>query len=793
MFVFSKPPGTPTPDYFTRRYRKQGTTNSWGGPLFGVTQTPNGKPSVVISTGHPSDIDWPNFIYNDIESGVYRIGLYRMKALGSEAPSTFGQFHVNETSPGVYASGSDPVAGSSQGSVVVMWRDHSNDKLYFRRKPYTLFGNINENYSLTDTNWIVGDVTIGDGTNQKELRLKSGSVTIIWGKYDIGSQGNPIFKGPGKLTISSGSSIVLESGAKIYMESPFVSTEGGTLELGNNVIATIYGTVEAKPGSKFRFGDGASMNIINGEFKAKGSSYTNPVIFERTGTGTWDGLVFTGASIRNDTIEYARFSNTKTALSLQSKSTLRLASTVFDNSIIGVEVVNTPGDMYREIKNCRFNGISGVGISITDDSNILLDTDTLNISGSNTKGIFLSGSSPQILRTRVYTATIGLHCTNASSPVLEEGVPGGNNKFKNNSNSVTVQSSDPVLGFISGAMGDLGGQNSFEQPANTVFGTATGGSIVLAENNWWGSTKPDVGNWFLVDDESSVDYTPILNTNPNPGASILVSPTMNPGEDLMCEVLQHRADGEFVQALQKIKTIITSSAVSLRHKKWAVRQLVAMSHRLPGDRLSQYLGTLLSNQPALLRQIKSVLPNILQGEGSVSEAQTAYTANIQEYPNSDVECAALYGKFIHALYSNKDIATATTLKSLLDIRYPESGERFMARLQLQNCPGFSQSQRLALGKSESPNSTPNRFILEQNYPNPFNPATTIRFDIAEDAQVSLKIYDMLGREVYSLVDDNKKSGSYEVPFDGSTLASGLYIYRITAGTFTESRKMVLLK
>ncbi len=88
---------------------------------------------------------------------------------------------------------------------------------------------------------------------------------------------------------------------------------------------------------------------------------------------------------------------------------------------------------------------------------------------------------------------------------------------------------------------------------------------------------------------------------------------------------------------------------------------------------------------------------------------------------------------------------------------------------------------------------PTSYGLHQNYPNPFNPATTIRFDITDDSHVSLKIFDMVGREVCSIVDDNRKAGSYEVSVDGAKLASGVYVYKITAGAFTESRKMVLLK
>jgi hypothetical protein len=88
---------------------------------------------------------------------------------------------------------------------------------------------------------------------------------------------------------------------------------------------------------------------------------------------------------------------------------------------------------------------------------------------------------------------------------------------------------------------------------------------------------------------------------------------------------------------------------------------------------------------------------------------------------------------------------------------------------------------------------PTEFRLYQNYPNPFNPTTTIRFDLPRASVVTLRIFDLLGREVLTLVDENRAAGSHNVTFDGSRLASGIYLYRLQAGPFTTTKKMVLLK
>ncbi|MFZ1518721.1 MAG: T9SS type A sorting domain-containing protein [Ignavibacteriaceae bacterium] len=88
---------------------------------------------------------------------------------------------------------------------------------------------------------------------------------------------------------------------------------------------------------------------------------------------------------------------------------------------------------------------------------------------------------------------------------------------------------------------------------------------------------------------------------------------------------------------------------------------------------------------------------------------------------------------------------------------------------------------------------PNEFTLEQNFPNPFNPTTKIKFSLPENQFVSLKVYNLLGQEVVTLVNENKTAGSYDISFNASNLSSGVYLYRIDAGSFTSVKKLTLLK
>lgn len=99
----------------------------------------------------------------------------------------------------------------------------------------------------------------------------------------------------------------------------------------------------------------------------------------------------------------------------------------------------------------------------------------------------------------------------------------------------------------------------------------------------------------------------------------------------------------------------------------------------------------------------------------------------------------------------------------------------------------------SVGEESDFNNIPDTYDLAQNYPNPFNPSTKISWQSPVGSHQTLKIYDMLGNEVATLVNECREAGRYEVTFDGSNLASGMYLYRLQSGSFVETKKMILIK
>jgi hypothetical protein len=156
---------------------------------------------------------------------------------------------------------------------------------------------------------------------------------------------------------------------------------------------------------------------------------------------------------------------------------------------------------------------------------------------------------------------------------------------------------------------------------------------------------------------------------------------------------------------------------------------------------------------------------------------------------------ARFDKFFVTLNGKKDIPAATRILNeikSLDFTDKELVNRIgIAERMLTNGKAVTKN----LSKSTNTNTTraPMEYALYQNFPNPFNPYTTINYQIKFDGLVSLKIYDMLGREVKTLVNEEQTAGKYSIIFDGSTLASGVYFYTLRSGEYSTTKKLLLIK
>lgn len=125
-----------------------------------------------------------------------------------------------------------------------------------------------------------------------------------------------------------------------------------------------------------------------------------------------------------------------------------------------------------------------------------------------------------------------------------------------------------------------------------------------------------------------------------------------------------------------------------------------------------------------------------------------------------------------------------------DIPSVGSSQTLKYRLKQMDTDGsFTYSKEIEI----TLNNIPKQYVLLQNYPNPFNPTTKIKYQLPESGKVTLKIYDVVGREIVTILNEQKEAGYYEVEWNANETSSGIYYYKIQAGAFTEIKKMLLIK
>ncbi len=162
--------------------------------------------------------------------------------------------------------------------------------------------------------------------------------------------------------------------------------------------------------------------------------------------------------------------------------------------------------------------------------------------------------------------------------------------------------------------------------------------------------------------------------------------------------------------------------------------------------------------------------------------------------NSSVLIQICFENTMKYFYSSERINITTSNKVLFEYH-----DLLNACSAFQNPSTWSIRPNICFGimplVGTDPNSgvIPVKFNLSQNYPNPFNPSTRIRYEIPEKSMVTLKVYDLLGRELKTVINETKAAGKYSVDFDASALPSGIYFYVLRANTYTETRRMVLIK
>ena len=250
--------------------------------------------------------------------------------------------------------------------------------------------------------------------------------------------------------------------------------------------------------------------------------------------------------------------------------------------------------------------------------------------------------------------------------------------------------------------------------------------------------------------------------------------------------------GDMTSAMQLYDGIIASGAeVEEKYlayeRKYEIGRITGQSPEYFNQLGSTFTSLASSAQDSISQKILeqySILSKV--GEQEYEESIGEFDAIIQQNPNTEEAFYAEIDAITTAILIEE--ADSTLQKGTLGKYLVKPGENYLRKLDAVLRKHFGN------GDKESEKETlPTEYTLYQNYPNPFNPLTTIKYDLPNAGDVSLIIYDILGRKVNELVNTKQEAGRYEIQFNASSLASGVYIYQLIAEKYISAKKMILLK
>ena len=539
---------------------------------------------------------------------------------------------------------------------------------------------------------------------------------------------------------------------------------------------------------------------VNGVLNA-GVSANDRKTIERIGaSGTWNGIVFYSGS--SGSVQYCDIKNATTAITCNSTLPMIRYNNITDNGT-GIYVLNV-GTVSNEISYNTIQNNTSRGISLYSASPKIYSN---TISNNTYYGISTYQSSPYL-----YGNTITGHSANglnfsyySSAKLVPWNAYGyywgrGNNKIKNNTGSGISASymSNLYLGSS-----PYGGYNSICNNTGTEL-SAYYNCAVTAQLNWWGAYPPNSSEFYPY--QSTIDYTNALPTDPNPDPEqgmvrgpngISNSSTINSVKSDLEKAYNLQLDGKFAEAIAMYDSFINANSTDSKSALALVR--IDECYKLSGkEGAANYLDNMIktkANKNNELDVVSLELKNqYLIQDKRFEEAVTNFNKLAETYKtNKDVEKHSLFNAgYVYLTYLN-DYKNASVKFAELAAKYPDDELVSESEYLLGNLDANNRQNLASPNIYQSDLPVPTDYALDQNYPNPFNPSTTITYQLPKSGNVTLKIYDMLGKEVMTLVNEQKEMGRYSVQFNASSLASGMYVYQLRANDYTSTKKMLLLK
>ncbi len=561
--------------------------------------------------------------------------------------------------------------------------------------------------------------------------------------------------------------------------------------ISNKITVAANDQVNIAAGSIITFTATSGQFEVNGIFKAVGTA-TDSIIFTSTvqdSTGYYYGFLFNTSP--NDTasiISYARIYYADYGMRCigasptMSNSYIFNCNRGFNLSSSNVKILN------NVIERCYEYGITmTLGSSPLIEGNTFAKNNTKGTSALNQISIGLQGDNSPIIRnniiyggTSIPTGGISLWVSGATA--FSNAIIEGNEIF-NNSFGITLLSSSN--GIINAIVTNNSIYNNNINPNAQVSGSGINvngspfNTPVITHNtiygNWWGIT---------IQNGTTVQAGP----NPNLG-NVENTDTTDNGQNIIYGNIQ----GTDVFDLYNNCT----NDVFAQNNDWRVYDSTSIEQHVfhKVDNAVHGLIKFVPFSTQIPVELTSFAANVIDGSVLLSWAtatelnNSGFQIEKRKTKNERIDAWEKIG-----FVNGNGTSTEINNYSFTDLN-PLKGKSFYRLKQIDFDGSFEYSNII-----EVDFSLPIEFLLEQNFPNPFNPTTKIKYSIpyvisteGRNLNVVLKVYDILGKQIASLVNEEKPAGNYEISFDATKLSSGVYLYQLKAGRFLETKKMILLR
>jgi hypothetical protein len=409
----------------------------------------------------------------------------------------------------------------------------------------------------------------------------------------------------------------------------------------------------------------------------------------------------------------------------------------------------------------------------------------------------------------IYNNSFGIYARTYSYPYFREGSWDGKNVITDNGTGIYISSySDADLSTSLSTIAANSYRNVSNYTSNTIY----------ASYNYWGAVPPPTSKFY-----GSISYTYYLTSDatgryPSGYMGKLALTDENSSTFAETEVLDEDTPAGMKEKYNQARELTRSDNLTDANVLFkevidlnpdhtlaisAFHHLIRNNNRVDKTATSLVVQEILSKYPksnvsawALKYQISEAAKS-----GQYDKAVTLSNKIVAEFPELSVAKDALFEEWIIKYILLNDIEAAKEVIANYETKYglDENLVRMKVKSGLIDAETAKdlKKQIFAESSADSKETTdtllPEKFALKENYPNPFNPSTTIQYDLPEDVKVVLEVFDIQGQKVKTLVNGFKIAGYYEVIFDGSHLASGVYIYKIKAGDFSSSKRMLLIK